>query len=150
MILIQNEVTIKIKLKRTSFWSCKENDIRRAIYPNNNNNHPLSLTLRFTLGGLRPESRDEIPLRGEGCDTPVSPRVSLKKPNQEPSFYVNQSKHEHQNNLSNKEFTKYILKSNMIKTIESFKKIRMYNPNKNPKWAPWAKFKKIRKRGWKV
>jgi hypothetical protein len=33
------------------------------------------------------------------CDTPVSPRVSLKMPNQEPSFYVNQSKHEHQINL---------------------------------------------------
>jgi hypothetical protein len=59
--------------------------------PNNNNNHllPLSLTLRFTPGGLWPESRDEIPLMGEGCDTPVSPRVSLKVPNQEPSFYVN-------------------------------------------------------------
>jgi hypothetical protein len=43
---------------------------------NNNNNHPIpiSLTLRFTLGGLWPESQDEIPLRGEGCDTPVSPR----------------------------------------------------------------------------
>ena len=36
------------------------------------------------------------------CDTPVSPRVSLKKPNQEPLFHVNQSKHEHQINLSNK------------------------------------------------
>ena len=71
------------------------------FYPNNNNNHPfpISLTLRFTLGGLWPESRDEIPLRGEGCDTPVSPRVSLKMPNQEPLFYVNQSKHEHQINL---------------------------------------------------
>jgi hypothetical protein len=66
-------------------------------------------------------------------DTPVSPRVSLKMPNQEPLFYVNQSKHEHQINLSNKEFTKYILKSIMIKTIESFKKVRMCNPNKNPK-----------------
>jgi hypothetical protein len=55
------------------------------------------------------------------CDTPVSPRVSLKKPNQEPLFYVNQSKHEHQNNLSKKEFTKYVLKSVMIKTIESLK-----------------------------
>jgi hypothetical protein len=42
--------------------------------------HPLhvSLTLRFTPGGLLLESRDEIPLREEGCDTPVSPRVSLK------------------------------------------------------------------------
>jgi hypothetical protein len=56
------------------------------------------------------------------CDTPVSPRVSLKKPNQEPSFYVNQSKHKPQNNLSEKEFTKYILKSVMIKTIEAFEK----------------------------
>jgi hypothetical protein len=56
------------------------------------------------------------------CDTPVSPRVSLKKPNQEPLFYVNQSKHEHQNNLSKKEFTKYILKCVMIKTIESLKR----------------------------
>jgi hypothetical protein len=69
--------------------------------PNNNNNHPLplSLTLRFTPGGLWPESRDEIPLRGEGCDTPVSPRVSLKVLNQEPSFYVNQIEHEHQIDL---------------------------------------------------
>ena len=40
--------------------------------PNNNNPHPfpISLTLRFTSEGLWPESRDEIPLRGEGCDTP--------------------------------------------------------------------------------
>jgi hypothetical protein len=58
---------------------------------------------------------------GQHCDTPVSPRVSLKKPNQGPLFYVNQSKHEHQNNLSKKEFTKYMLKSVMIKTIESLK-----------------------------
>ena len=94
------------------------------FYLNNSNNHPfpISLTLRFTLEGLWPESWDEIPLRGEGCDTSVSPRVSLKKPNQEPSFYVNQSEHEHQINLSNKEFTKYILKSVMIKTIESLKR----------------------------
>jgi hypothetical protein len=56
------------------------------------------------------------------CDTPVSPRVSLKKPNQEPLFYVNQSKHEHQINLSNKEFTKYMFKSVMIKTIEAFER----------------------------
>jgi hypothetical protein len=50
------------------------------FYPKNDNNHPipLSLTLRFTLGGLWPESRDEIPLRGEGYDILVSPRVSLK------------------------------------------------------------------------
>jgi hypothetical protein len=33
------------------------------------------------------------------CDTPVSPRVSLKVPNQEPSFYVNQIEHEHQIDL---------------------------------------------------
>jgi hypothetical protein len=94
------------------------------FYLNNSNTHPIpiSLTLRFTLGGLWPESRDEIPLSGKGCDTPVSPRVSLQKPTQEPLFHVNQSKHEHQINLSNKEFTKYILKSIMIKTIESFKK----------------------------
>jgi hypothetical protein len=56
------------------------------------------------------------------CDTPVSPRVSLKKPNQELLFHVNQSKHEHQINLSNKEFTKHMLKSVMIKTIESLKR----------------------------
>jgi hypothetical protein len=105
------------------------------FYPNNNSTHPtpISLTLRFTLGGLWPKSRDEIPLRGEGCDTPVSPRVSLKMPSQEPLFHVNQSKLEHQINLRKKEFTKYILKSIMIKTIESFKKVRMWNPNKNPK-----------------
>ena len=59
----------------------------------------MSLTLRFTLGGLWPESRDKIPLRGEGCDTPVSPRVSLKRLTQEPSFYVNQIEHEHQIDL---------------------------------------------------
>jgi hypothetical protein len=53
----------------------------------------------------------------------------LKKPNQEPLFCVNQSKHEHQNNLSKKEYTKYMLKSVMIKTIESLKRIRMCNPN---------------------
>jgi hypothetical protein len=35
---------------------------------------------------------------------------------------VNQSKHEHQNNLSDKEFTKYMFKSVMIKTIESLKR----------------------------
>jgi hypothetical protein len=51
-------------------------DLRKPKAPNNP--LPLSLTLRFTPGGLWPESRDEIPLRGEGCDTPVSPRVSLK------------------------------------------------------------------------
>jgi hypothetical protein len=67
------------------------------------------------------------------CDTPVSPRVSLKMPSQEPLFHVNQSKHEHQINLSKKESTKHILKSIMIKTIESFKKVRMCYPNKNPK-----------------
>jgi hypothetical protein len=61
-------------------------------------------------------------LHPQNCDTPVSPRVSLKKPNQEPLFHVNQSKHEHQINLSNKEFTKYILKSVMIKTIETFER----------------------------
>ena len=66
-------------------------------------------------------SFDRVPL-GLICDTPVSPRVSLKKPHQEPLFYVNQSKHEHQDNLSDKEFTKYMFKSVMIKTIESLKR----------------------------
>jgi hypothetical protein len=81
----------------------------KQLYPKDNSNHPfpLSLTLRFTLGGLWPESRDEIPLRGEGCDTPVSPRASLKMPNQEPSFYVSQSKHEHQINLRMKNSQAY-------------------------------------------
>jgi hypothetical protein len=44
--------------------------------PNNNNNHhpfPVSLTLRFTPGGLWPESRDEIPLRGKA----VTPQCHL-------------------------------------------------------------------------
>jgi hypothetical protein len=67
------------------------------------------------------------------CDTPVSPRVSLKKPNQEPLFYVNQSKHEHQNNLSEEEFTKYILKSVMIKTIETFERKECATLIQNPK-----------------
>jgi hypothetical protein len=97
------------------------------FHANNNNNHPfpISLTLRFTPEGPWPESRGEIPLMGEGYDTPVSPRVSLIMPNQEPSFYVNQSKHEHHINLSNKEFTKHILKSIMIKANGSFKKVIM-------------------------
>jgi hypothetical protein len=56
------------------------------------------------------------------CDTPVSPRVSLKVPNQEPSFYVNQSKHEHQINLSKKEFTKHMLKSIMIKQLRPLRR----------------------------
>jgi hypothetical protein len=59
---------------------------------------------------------------GEYCDTPVSPRVSLKVPNQEPSFYVNQSKHEHQINLSKKEFTKHMLKSIMIKQLRPLRR----------------------------
>jgi hypothetical protein len=37
--------------------------------------------------------------KGYACDTPVSLRASLKMPNQEPPFYENQSKHEHQINL---------------------------------------------------
>ena len=41
----------------------------------------------------------------------------LQMPNQEPLFHVNQSKHEHQINLRDKEFTKYILKSIMIKQM---------------------------------
>jgi hypothetical protein len=78
----------------------------------------------WSLGRMRPFvafGMFEAPC-GRWCDTPVSPRVSLVKPNQKPSFYVNQSKHEHQINLSNKEFTKYVLKSVMIKTIESLKR----------------------------
>jgi hypothetical protein len=35
---------------------------------------------------------------------------------------MNQSKHEQQNNLIEKEFTKYILKSVMVKTIETFER----------------------------
>jgi hypothetical protein len=49
-------------------------------------------------------------------------------PNQEPLFHVNQSKHEHQINLSKNESTKYTLKSIMIKTIESFKKDKNVQP----------------------
>jgi hypothetical protein len=45
-----------------------------------------------------PQPPHSLPSK-HSCDTPVSPRVSLKRPNQEPSFYVNQSKHEHQINL---------------------------------------------------
>ena len=54
-------------------------------------------------------------------------------PNQEPSFYVNQSKHEQQNKLSEKEFTKYILKSVMIKTIETFERKECATLIQNPK-----------------
>jgi hypothetical protein len=36
--------------------------------------------LLLILGGSRPKSRDEIPLRGEGCNTPVLPRVSSQYP----------------------------------------------------------------------
>ena len=71
------------------------------FYPNNDNNHsiPISLTLRFTLGGLWPESRDEIPLRGKAVTPQCHLGFLLKMPNQEPSSYVNKSKHEHQINL---------------------------------------------------
>jgi len=76
MILNQNELIIELKLKGLPSEVAKrmtfEENFALII------KHPLhvSLTLRFTPVGLRPESRDEIPLRGEGCDTPVSPRVS--------------------------------------------------------------------------
>jgi hypothetical protein len=59
--------------------------------------------------GLEPDARyfpldnfgcyNFVPRAEASCDTPVSPRVSLKMPNQEPSFYVNQIKHEHQIDL---------------------------------------------------
>ena len=63
----------------------------------------------------------------------MSPRVSLKKPHQEPLIPVNQSKHEHQNNLSDKEFTKYMVKSVMIKTIETFERKECATLIQNPK-----------------
>jgi hypothetical protein len=79
----------------------------------------------------------------------VSPRVSLKKPNQEPLFHVNQSKHEHQINLSNKEFTKYILKSVMIQTIESLKRSEGATLIKNPKVSPMNKIQENKQKGMK-
>jgi hypothetical protein len=66
--------------------------------------------------------------RGLGCDTLVSPRVSLKVPNQEPSFYVNQIKHEHQIDLRMKNPPSIYLKCIMIKTNGSFKKVIMLQP----------------------
>jgi hypothetical protein len=67
----------------------------------------------------------------------VSPRVSLKKAKPRTIIlYVNQSKHEHQNNLSEEEFTKYILKSVMIKTIETFERKECATPIQNPKQTP--------------
>jgi hypothetical protein len=63
----------------------------------------LSSLLTYTLikynhSRLYGKSLD-LNLHGPNCDTPVSPRVSLKMPNPEPSFYVNQIKHEHQIDL---------------------------------------------------
>jgi hypothetical protein len=55
---------------------------------------PPAIVHLFTLA----ETNSPVSDTG-ACDTPVSPRVSLKVPNQEPSFYVNQSKHEHQIDL---------------------------------------------------
>jgi hypothetical protein len=55
--------------------------------------------------------------QGSGCDTPVSPRVSLKMPNQEPLFYVNQSKHEHQFNLGIKNSPSICLKVSWSKQM---------------------------------
>jgi hypothetical protein len=58
------------------------------------------------------------------CDTPVSPRVSLKMPNQEPLFYVNQSKHEHQINLRIKNSPSMYLKVSWSNKWV-FQKVRM-------------------------
>jgi hypothetical protein len=82
------------------------------FYLNNNNNHPIpiSLTLRFTMGGLWPESRDEIPLRGKAVTPQCHPGFLLQMPNPEPLFYVNQSKHEHQINLGIKNSPSIYLK----------------------------------------
>ena len=70
---------MKYNLKGLPSEVAKRMIFEEQFYPNNSNTHPfpISLTLLFTLGGLCPESRDEIPLRGEGCDTPLSPRAFL-------------------------------------------------------------------------
>jgi hypothetical protein len=73
-------------------------------------------------GATREKQEKLQPILEALCDTPVSPRVSLKVPTQEPSFYVNQSKHEHQINLSKKEFTKHKLKSIMIKQLRPLRR----------------------------
>ena len=75
MILNQNELIIELKLKGLPSEVAKRMTFEEQFYPINNNNHPfpISLTLRFTLGGLWPESRDEIPLRGKA----VTPQCHL-------------------------------------------------------------------------
>ena len=77
MILNQNEVIMKQNLKGLPSEVAKRMTFEEQFALIIKHPLPVSLTLRFTPEGLWPESRDGIPLRGEGCDTPVSPRVSL-------------------------------------------------------------------------
>jgi hypothetical protein len=57
---------------------------------------PVSLTLRFTPGGLWLESRDEIPLRGKAV-TPQCHLGFLLVLTEESTFHVNQIEHEASN-----------------------------------------------------
>jgi hypothetical protein len=69
----KDSLSCGFNLRRASFWSCKENDIRRVV-----NKRNLSIRKRVAhphpfkhpSKGLYLKSRDEIPLRGEGCNTP--------------------------------------------------------------------------------
>jgi hypothetical protein len=69
--------------------------------------------------------------RARNCDTPVSPRVSLKMLTQKPSFYVNQLEHEHQIHLRINDTPSIYLKVSYSKQM-GFSKGKMCNPNKNP------------------
>jgi hypothetical protein len=69
-------VNYRTKVKRTSFWCCKENDIRRAVSSINkastsSKSHP---SLHPARTPTQISGWDSF--KGEGCDTPVSPRVS--------------------------------------------------------------------------
>jgi len=51
----------------------EKEEFLKSKYPEFLNAHPGTSSLNFSvcLNSLVPESRDEIPLRGEGCNTPV-------------------------------------------------------------------------------
>jgi hypothetical protein len=71
---MNTDLRYEIMSKRASFWSCKEDDIRRAGFLINlkklTNTTQASHTYLLTPGGPQLESRGEILLRGDGYNTP--------------------------------------------------------------------------------
>jgi hypothetical protein len=59
-------------------------------------------------------------------------------------------KYEHQIDLRIKDPPSLYLKVSCAKQMGFQKKGNMSNPNKNPNWALWAKFKRMGERAWKI